>query len=426
MFLRNFCPLPLALTVFHLAGCSSGGGNGTASPPVEDAASPASDSGVSSYDASEATQEGANAVTCSPGVLCDGTTGLCAPNPACSTSSPCPEDGGAITTELPVTTCATCSGSGCDATSTKHPAFNDAPPETWVDAVTGDQRAACIFKPAGMSSASPRPLVIFVHGSLGYAQDLYDETLLRQKATNFDLSGDASRPGFVLVADQGRNLGNPNGFSGPGPRHDIYYRDFSSAAPTNPDVRAFDRLIDTLVAAGGIDTTRVYLAGWSNGAFFAQMYGILRHTTPTAGGNRVAAVVAYAGGSPYENLSDTQTPSCTDSLVPTSDLPIYTIHRNCDAAVACDKAQNSEFSQPPGYDVETWVGTLQSQLMDINVVDTIIDDNSVQQTNCQTATTCNATTGELNHLRWPDGIDDSSGNDWEPAMLQFLLLHPLS
>jgi dienelactone hydrolase len=309
-----------------------------------------------------------------------------------------------------------------------HPPFNDGPPETWVDMVNGNARAACIFKPPGTSSASLRPLVLFVHGSLGHAQDLYDETLLRQKATTFDLSGDASRPGFVVVADQGRNLDNPNGYSGPGPRHDIYYRDFGLPSSTNPDVRAFDHIIDTLVAAGGIDTTRVYVAGWSNGAFFAQMYGILRHAIPTPGGTRVAAVAAYAGGDPYENLNNTETPSCAESVLPTSDLPIYAIHRDCDSAVACDSAQQTKFSQPPGYDVETWIGTLGSQVKDTHVIDTVINGKAVQESGCEATSMCDNTTGLLNHLRWPDGIDDSSGptGDWEVPMLQFLSAHPLS
>jgi hypothetical protein len=34
--------------------------------------------------------------------------------------------------------------------------------------------------------------------------------------------------------------------------------------------------------------------------------------------------------------------------------------------------------------------------------------------------------GTVNHLRWPDGVADSSGRDWEPAMLDFLRLHPHS
>jgi hypothetical protein len=43
---------------------------------------------------------------------------------------------------------------------------------------------------------------------------------------------------------------------------------------------------------------------------------------------------------------------------------------------------------------------------------------------CTTPSLCTLTTGTLNHLRWPDGVADMGGHDWEPTMLGFLSAHP--
>jgi poly(3-hydroxybutyrate) depolymerase len=368
---------------------------------------PSGDGGV---DAAQA--DGAAACT-----LCDGKTGLCSPNPACSIAAPCAgPDGGMVTSgfELP-----TCKGTGRNG----RPVYDDSPAQAWTDAASGETRAACVYRPAGMSSASLRPLVVYIHGSYGSADDVYDFTSLRSKAITANLSGDAARLGFVLAADQGRTLPNPNGYDNTARRHDIYYRDLG-APSANPDIRAVDHLIDDLVAQGGIDTHQIYIVGWSNGAFFAQLYAIARYGASTTGGHHIAASAAYAGGSPFENLTDSQQPSCQYSPYPKSQVPIYLIHRDCDAAVGCDATQRSNFSQPPGYDVEGWVATAVAQagLGDSALRDVIIDNAGTKQMAC--ASVCGKIPGLINHARWPDGIDDQ-GTDWEPIMLLFLRQHPL-
>jgi poly(3-hydroxybutyrate) depolymerase len=338
-------------------------------------------------------------------------SGLCAPIPACSASSPCPE-----TTTLTVPTCTT--------TAANRPPFNDAPARQWLDAVNGEQRAACVFKPAGTAAGSLRPLVIFLHGSAGLASNIYNNTLLRQKAASYILSGDPARPGFVLASDQGRNLPNPNGNLGAEERHDIYFRDFGSPS-ANPDFRNLDRLVDELVAEGGIDTKRIYATGWSNGAFFAQQWGMARHATATPGGNKIAAVVSYAGADPLQNTSATQSPSCAYSAAITTALPILNVHRWCDSAVGCNAAQEQKFSNPPGYDVQGWIARLKGPLANPNTSELIIDDDGNEQLACRATFGCGSVGGLLNHVRWPDGVADNGGHDWEPAILDFFKAHPL-
>src|SRR6266446_6417264 len=98
---------------------------------------------------------------------CNGITGLVAPLLPCSPAHPC----GAITTpfELPE----------CHTHYAGRPAFDDSPPRMWSDAVTGDARAACVYRPPGVG---PRPLVLFVHGANTVGQSaaaiMYDVTSL--------------------------------------------------------------------------------------------------------------------------------------------------------------------------------------------------------------------------------------------------------
>src|SRR5262249_17310882 len=149
--------------------------------------------------------------TCSPAI------GLCAPLPVCSASAPCTGLlGQQVTTELDVPKCRT--------TAAGRPMFDDGPPLVWNDALTGDSRAACGFVPPGASASTPVPLLGFLHGSHGGADDVYDFTSLRSKA---------QAQAFALVSLQGRNLH----WQGPNPdgaHHDYFYRDLASPS-MNPD-----------------------------------------------------------------------------------------------------------------------------------------------------------------------------------------------
>jgi hypothetical protein len=217
---------------------------------------------------------------------------------------------------------------------------------------------------------------------------------------------------------------------GPAARHDIYFRDLASPSQ-NPDVRAIDHVIDTTVATGHVDPKRIYLAGWSNGAFFASLYAIARGSTPTPGGNVIAGAAVYAGGDPLQNTSATQTPSCAYGAYPTSSAALYVIHRACDAAVPCDAAQQAAFAAPPGYDVEGWVATLRGAVADPNVLDVFLSGIGTEAAGC--ASTCEAAAGFANHVHWPDGFAGSDVRDWEgeataanptPGMLAFVRAHP--
>lgn len=307
------------------------------------------------------------------------------------------------------------------------PLFNDGPPLRF-DQLPGVERSACHFEPPGTSPASPRPLVIFFHGGGGgSADDVYNHTSLRSKAVSFDLSGDPARPGFVLLSVQGRNLRYPTAAPRDGRHHDFYFRDLDSPS-RNPDVAFTDLLIDRMVASGRVDPRRIYLMGWSNGAFFSQMYGIARHRRPTPGGNHVAAVAVFSGADPFAAIRKDQAPACQLDPYPHSDLPILIVSRACDL-VACDQAQvdSWELTTPPnpGQVVAAWMEDLSRKVHDPNARWMIVTGIGTVTENCTPAWLCTLSVATINHLRWPDGVDDRSGNDHEPAMLDFLKAHPL-
>lgn len=387
------------LTALLLAGCGSGGGGSDepAPPPVP-----------------------TPAVTAS----CNPATGLSAPLPVCSANNVCTRPGAEtrvneIATSFSTPRCHTTSG---------RTSFDDGPPLQWVDP-GGVTRSACLFTPTGASSSSQRPLVVWLHGGgSGSADDLYDYTSLRAKAPSYDLSGDLQRPGFLLLSVHGRHLHYPTEAPRDGNHHDFYFRDF--VAPSrNPDIANVDRLIDDLVRTGKVDAQRIYLMGWSNGGFFSQMYVIARQHTPTPGGNRPAAAVAYTAADPFNNLNTGQSPSCQLDPYPSSNAPIFLVSRACDI-VACDAEQAKSLESQggavePGHIVSEWEVTLRNRILNPNVSRRIVAGNGQNTARCTSASFCTTGIAVLNHVRWPDGVADDSGIDHEPAMLDFLRDHPL-
>jgi predicted esterase len=423
MFTRTLCPT--ALTALGLVvGCSSAGQSPGQSPDGGPSLDGAQRSDTSSSDSAPSHPDGgsdspttSSCPAASSAVDCNSVTGLAAPLTNCATGAPCQPPFGEpkISTEITLPTCMTSS------TAVDRAFFDDSPPMMWAD-VNGDQRAACVYKPADAHSA-PRPLLVFLHGSGGSADDIYNYTSLRAQAESSSLSTEGARLGFILASMQGRNLHltwEPN-FEGS--HHDQWFRDLGSPS-CNPDIRSMDYLIDTLVASGDVDAGQIYVSGWSNGSFFGEEYAIARHTTPTPGGNVVAATALYAGADPFDNLSSAQEPSCKLGTYPMTSVPTFMIHRDCDALVACDAQQNSEFSLPPGGDVTDWLATLGTVEDDMNISQTLIGGNGELASACLTVADCPEETGVNNHLHWPDGVADGSGMDWEPDMLQFLKNHP--
>ncbi len=346
---------------------------------------------------------------------CNEQTGWPSPLPVCSLLRPC----GLLMHPSTVPTCET------PSTTTKHPSFKDGAPETIADQ-DGIRRHYCVYRPKEASARSPRPLLIWFPGGAGNAQNLYQSTLLRQKAIDYRLSRD-SRKGFILVSVQNRNLHWPTKENRDNSHIDFLYRDLGVPSK-NRDIAFVDALIDRLVAEGIVDKKRIYLSGISSGGFFSQLYGLARHKTPTAGGNRVAAVAPYSSGDPFGKTDFEHSDSCRTTSIPSSAVPTFTISRSCDL-MACDEEQLNRFRSEgrgfisPSYPVESWQQTLwdngnPSEWRIINTAGKPVNG-------CEPSATCGYWEAVGNHIAWPDGIHDESGRDYEPEMLDYLRAHPL-
>lgn len=373
--------------------------------------------------------------------LCNAATGLRAPLPACSAATPCTR----VAPELNMTSINTPM-----VTPTCNLALWD---ERLTRNVLGFTRHACIHRPSGASSSSKRPLLLWFHpGGEGSADLAATETGLVVKADSFDLTGDPARPGFILVSVQGRNLRFPTTAPRDGQHHDFYFRDLNSPS-TNPDIANVDALIDEIVQEGIVDSSRIYVSGWSNGAFFSQLYAMARNTMPTAGGDRVAAAAVFAAANPFGDVSwdpfrETShdgSSSCEYAL-PASTVPIHIIYRSSDAAVACDATQAACFSTEPGYTTDQWIaqaaqaglqvtgdriGGLESG--SVAALDALAPACTDYSGGCPVGDCATAPLGDtclsiVNHARWPDGAYNNVplvGVDRENDLLQFLADNPL-
>jgi dienelactone hydrolase len=338
---------------------------------------------------------------------CNPKTGLPSPLPVCTKESPCQNLKHEAITESEQ------AAPACAPKRLRSFPAQDGPPLTWTDPGSGvATRQACVYRPPAASPAEPRPLLIFVHGSEGNADNMYDLTDLRSRAETFSLA--PGRPGFFLASAHGRNL-HYRGKAFDGPHWDDYFRDLSTAS-RNPDVRALDHVIDAVASGGGVDTSRIYVMGWSNGAFFAHLYGIARSVAPTPGKHYVAAVVGFAGGDPFAGMDDGESPSCALDPYPRSDIPILDVHRTCDSLVACDEAQRLKFHLPPGNPVRPWLATFAARIGHSPPAEIILDLTDSDASACAPVSECTELKGLEGHMVWP--------RDVEPRMLSFLAAHP--
>jgi polyhydroxybutyrate depolymerase len=119
----------------------------------------------------------------------------------------------------------------------------------------GLSRQYILHRPPGADTLGQLPLVLTLHGGGGSAAS----------AINFtQLNPVADQHGFLAVYPQGYTALPQGGFAwadGRGTQADLSGID---------DVGFLLRLLDTLIAAHAIDTSRIYLNGFSNGGFMTQ------------------------------------------------------------------------------------------------------------------------------------------------------------
>ena len=285
----------------------------------------------------------------------------------------------------------------------------------------GTPRFACLYPPSAPASGVKYPMIVFLHPSLVNADSVKSTPLFADRDT-VNIS-DGAVTGFIILAPQGRNTQHfypapDNQASG----WDNWYRQLSpetqvgangSVFAENVDAQTIDHFIQQQVATGTVDTNRIYLVGWSNGAAMSFLYGANR--------SNIAAAAVYSAPDPFGALEDPcqQTPmsgppaSIQQIRLSAPGIPTFQVHNACDIAGICP---NSHLI----------AGQLQAAGGTIDL-EMIIDGGTVVSA-CDAACGTNpngdpnnllaATVGTSNHTTWP--VSQT------PQMLQFLQQHPLS
>jgi hypothetical protein len=287
----------------------------------------------------------------------------------------------------------------------------------WNDS-DGTPRYACLYEPEAAFASAPLAMLVFLHPSLVTADSLEESTNLLDYINSYDLSGNPSRPGFIVLAPEGRDTTHyyPTA-DAVGPGWDNWYRQFNPAVtspPENVDAATIDHFIAAMIATGVVDQKRIFLSGWSNGAAMAYEYGLNR--------DDIASIAVYSAPDPYAFTVDPcqQTPvvkkptTIAQIEIPAPQVAMYQLHNLCDLAGICPNTERLE-SRLRGIGVvagDQIIGSLSDPLDPLDqdaasVCDSLCGSNPDGDSN-------NALGGQ-NHTRWP--------TDWTTTMLAFLQSH---
>jgi len=133
--------------------------------------------------------------------------------------------------------------------------------------IAGKPRSYTLVVPAGYTSANSYPLIYVLHGHGGSGA---------QARASFDLERLANGRAIFLY---------PEGVHGGW--------DLDSPASKNADVGLFDATLAVTQSSYCVDLHRVFVTGFSNGAYMANQLACRR-------GDRIRAIASHAGGGPYE------------------------------------------------------------------------------------------------------------------------------
>ncbi|HEY2106828.1 MAG TPA: PHB depolymerase family esterase [Candidatus Binataceae bacterium] len=292
----------------------------------------------------------------------------------------------------------------------------------WRDA-DGNDRYACLWEPHRAGSEVRWPLVIYLHPSLFGPQTVAKTDLLRYQDST-SLSADGTL-GYIVLAPMGRRtLHHYPRPDEKGLGWDNWYRQLNPAGDAtvlnvlyrpNADGAAIDHFVGEEVSAGKVDSDRIFVVGWSNGAAMAYLYGLNRA--------KIAAVAVYSAPDPFGALDDPcpQVPRATAAAgaaqieIFNPAAPTMHVHNNCDIAGLCPNAERM---------------AKQIKAAGVAVRDVIIDYTQTEVNQCTLscggaemgAATPGAdllgySVGFIEHSRWP--------KRWTPVMLDFLRSHPL-
>jgi dienelactone hydrolase len=293
----------------------------------------------------------------------------------------------------------------------------------WKDA-DGIDRYACLYAPWPAGSSRKLPMIVYLHPSL-FGAGWITRTNILAYQNSVSLSDDLRNTGYIVLAPEGRKTTHYYPFpDSKGIGWDNWYRQLDPAGDVklgittwreNADAAAIDHFIAMQVASGAVDTNRIFVSGWSNGAAMAYLYALNRPP--------IAAVAVYSAPNPFGAFDDpcVQQPvagaatSNKQIRIYNPRIPTMHIHNSCDTAGICPSSEQ-----------------LTNALLTagVSVEDVILDNHGNRVYACNSACGSNpkgamslltnpigSAVGAINHAQWP--------KSWTPAMLDFFRMHPL-
>jgi dienelactone hydrolase len=292
----------------------------------------------------------------------------------------------------------------------------------WADS-DGSARYACLYQPAHVDQGNRLPMVVYLHPSLFGIETVRLTNLLHYQDS---MALGESAKGFIVLAPEGRKTTHYYPFPDQkGVGWDNWYRQFNPVGDVkigratykqNVDAATIDHFINEMAATGSVDTSRIYITGWSNGAAMAYLYALNRPN--------IAALAVYSAPDPFGAFND-RCPQKPVTGYPKNDgeirifnpgIPTMHIYNNCEIAGLCPNCEQ-----------------LNSQLTaaGVSVEDRIIDALNSRVSQCMKACGTNPdgdpnalsdtlgwTLGIANHSRWP--------LNWTRTMLDFFRDHALN
>jgi pimeloyl-ACP methyl ester carboxylesterase len=293
----------------------------------------------------------------------------------------------------------------------------------WKDA-DGTDRYACLYEPKSADANRKLPMIVYLHPSL-FSAGWITQTNILDFQNSVSLGDDPKNVGYIVLAPEGRKTTHYYPFpDDKGIGWDNWYRQLNPAGDVkignttwreNVDAAAIDHFIAAEITTGKVDTNRIYVSGWSNGAAMGFLYAVNRPN--------IAAAAVYSAPNPFGAFDD----PCAQRPVAgvpkdNSEIQIFNpaaktmhVHNACDVGGICPNGEQ-----------------LASELnvAGVFVDDVILDNHHNRVYSCtdscgtdpnaprkSTATAAGSVVGLGNHIRWP--------KEWTTATLDFFRQHPL-
>jgi polyhydroxybutyrate depolymerase len=173
--------------------------------------------------------------------------------------------------------------------------------------VFGRSRSYTLVVPASYTPGISRPLIYVLHGHGGTGA---------QARASFQLEAAAGGKGLFVYPDA------------------VGGWDLDSDTGRNRDVGLFDAILAQVQSEYCVDLHRVFIAGFSNGAYMANQLACKR-------AERVRAIASHSGGGPYENGAGATYDDKGQLVCNGKPVAALVIHGAADGTVAPSEGQKS-------------------------------------------------------------------------------------